>query len=145
MENLISFFASLPSLFGTSVATIIGLIFLDVVLGMAAALRTGQFQWDAMSRFYRTQVVPGLIGYVALSAAMLWVAPDLLGEASDLVTGAAITLAWGAVVSDLVTSIRGSFLTIYHRADKWDRDLQVALDSIEEDLDEPGEAEGMLP
>lgn len=137
MESLIAFFANLPALFGPSVATIIGLIFLDVVLGLAAALRTGQFQWDTMSRFYRTQVLPGLVGYTALSAAVLWVAPQLLGEASDLVSGAAITLAWGAVVADLVASIKGSILTVYHRADKWDRDLQVALDSFETPADEP--------
>lgn len=139
MENLIAFFANLPALFGPSVATIVGLIFLDVVLGLAAALRTGQFQWDAMSRFYRTQVVPGLVGYVALSAAVLWVAPQLLGEASDLVSGAAITLAWGAVVADLVSSIKNSLLTVYHRADEWERDLTDALDDIEEEL------EGTLP
>lgn len=133
--------STLPALFGPSVATIIGLIFLDVVLGLAAALRLGQFDLEALARFYRTQVLPALLGYVALSAATAWVAPALLGDAAELVSGTAITFAWAAVVGSLAASIRNSIMTLYYKKDEWERDFDTAVKSLEEEEGSLTEAE----
>ena len=40
------------------VKTLIGLILLDVVLGVAAALRIGVFNWRRLGQFYSSNVLP---------------------------------------------------------------------------------------
>lgn len=43
--------------------TLATLIAVDLVLGIAAALRNGQFDWQYVGTFYRTNVLPFLLGY----------------------------------------------------------------------------------
>jgi hypothetical protein len=38
-------------------------IVLDLVLGIAVAIKSGQFEWSKLASFYRTSVVPGLLGW----------------------------------------------------------------------------------
>lgn len=45
---------------------IVGLIVADVVTGIIAALRLGVFRWDKVFTFYRTMVVPAVLGYLVL-------------------------------------------------------------------------------
>src|SRR6476660_6947050 len=67
---------------------ILALIAVDLVTGVIAALRTGVFAWERLATFYRTNVLPGLLGYGlvyvlgALNAARL---PGLRGVV-DLLT-----------------------------------------------------------
>lgn len=131
------FFGSLPAIFGPTVATIIGLIFLDFVLGLAAALRLGEFSFEDLARFYKTQVLPGLLGYFALSASVGWVAPQLLGESAELVTTGALALAWAAVVGTLVSSIGNSLKTLYSGKDRYQRAFDAAISAIKLPEEQP--------
>ena len=47
-----------------------GLVFLDVVLAVAAALRTGSFNWAELAGWFRGMVAPYLIYYVGLVIAI---------------------------------------------------------------------------
>ena len=48
------------------VRLIFALILLDMISGIMAALRLGVFDWQRVALFYRTNVVPGILGYAAL-------------------------------------------------------------------------------
>ena len=48
------------------IIVILGLIALDLVLGVAAALKRKEFDWRKLGDFYLTTVAPKLIGYIAL-------------------------------------------------------------------------------
>jgi hypothetical protein len=88
--------------------TLVGLIVLDVLLGIASGLRQGQFQWSMMANFYKTDVLPDIIGWVAFVIATYLVAPELLGNYAGVVSQGVVTLAWGTIVVTLGVSIAKS-------------------------------------
>jgi len=56
--------------------TILVLILLDLATGVMAAIRAGVFKWKELVRFYRTNVLPYVLGYgVAWSLVRIgWIA-----------------------------------------------------------------------
>jgi len=87
------------------VGTVGGLILLDVVLGIAAAIRRGEFKWAEVARFYKTMIVPYLMGYLAFWLVAKVTTAELLGPAGWLVGEGAVTLTWAALVGALVASV----------------------------------------
>lgn len=88
--------------------TLLALIVLDVVLGIAAALRTGTFAWAEVGRFYRTTVVPIFLGYGALRATLPFISQELLGAPDTVATEAMASAFWLAGVGTLLSSIARS-------------------------------------
>jgi len=94
--------------FGDSrVMTILGLILLDVLLAVAAALRTGQFEPKRLADFYRTMVVPYVIGYLAFYLVSTYFIKDveLLGPYADVVGEGMVWMAWLALVGTLGAAV----------------------------------------
>lgn len=88
------------------VRAIVGLIALDFLLGLAAALRCREFDWRRVADFYQTNIFPYLIGYLAFYiAAKLIIDPALLGDWSNVVGEGMVTVAWVAIVASLGNSI----------------------------------------
>jgi len=87
------------------VRTLGGLIVLDVVLGIAAALRTGEFDWQEVGRFYTSMVLPMILGFAAVWFVTPYLVADLLGQYSEVLGQALVLLAWGTLVAQLVASI----------------------------------------
>ena len=85
--------------------TLLALIALDIVMGIAASIKRGSFAWDEVARFYRTSVVPIFLGYGALLVALPFVTDDLLGEGGQWLTTAALFAFWAFGVANLVASI----------------------------------------
>lgn len=86
---------------------ILGLIGLDVVLGVAAALKTGMFEWAKLGNFYKTMVAPYVLGYLAMYV-VFKVLPevlDIVGEAGNVAGEVMVTVAFAAIVVNLVASI----------------------------------------
>jgi hypothetical protein len=95
--------------------TLLGLIFLDVVLGIACAIRQGAFDWAKVANFYRSMVIPYILGYLALYVAIGFVIPPEAGEdLGGFVNQAAVTAAWVVLVANLAGSISKSFKALYH-------------------------------
>jgi hypothetical protein len=80
--------------------TILGLIVLDVVMGVAVAIKNGEFVWFKVGQFYRTMVAPYVIGYLALYV-MFGVVPGLEG----IVGEGLHAVAYGAIVVNLLGSV----------------------------------------
>lgn len=90
------------------VRAIVALIALDVLLGIAAALKSGEFDWQKIARFYQSNVVPYVLGYLAFYlAAKVIIDPTVLGDWADIVGESAITVAWAAILASLGNSILG--------------------------------------
>ena len=87
--DFLAFLSNIPALLGQHLSTLVGLVFLDLVLGVSVALRTGEFDVGSVAMFYKTNVLPFLIGYIGVTGAVMFVAPELLpgtsGEAFGLV------------------------------------------------------------
>ncbi len=99
------------------VLIILALIALDLVLGVASALKRREFAWSALGDFYLTNVIPKLLGYIGLSIVIRTVAgiDSLLGEGAQWV-------AFGVLAASLVGSIGANFREIY------EKDLPVSGD-----------------
>ena len=92
--------------------TILGLIFLDLVLGIAVALRNGVFQWDEVARFYKSTVLPVFLGYFAIRATLPYISAALLGDGGNWLTEVAATAFWLAGISSLLSSIVNSAMDL---------------------------------
>ena len=87
------------------VQTILGLIFVDVLLGIAAAIRLGEFDWRKLATYYETMVLPYLLGYLAFYTGAKVIVADLLGPQAYLVSEAMITMAWLTLIGSLAQRI----------------------------------------
>jgi len=88
---------------------IVALIGLDVVLGVAVAIKMGVFQWVELGRFYKTMVAPNVIGYLALYV-VFRLLPDALDELigvgpAEMTAQVLVTAAFGVIVVNLGASI----------------------------------------
>ena len=103
MEQVFAFVQSFLVNIG---APLIGiLIGLDVLLGVASAVKQGKFQWSKVWQFYRTMVIPYLISYVGIQVAIVLV-PDL-PDALDFIIAGLPGVAFAAIVGTLTTSVIG--------------------------------------
>jgi hypothetical protein len=88
---------------------LLALIAVDLVTGVIAALRTGVFQWQRIADFYRTNVLPGLVGYLlvyvlgSLNADRL---PELRGVIELLTQWVGAGLLVAALVASIGSNIR---------------------------------------
>ncbi len=97
------------------VRTLFGLILLDVVLGIAAAIRAEKFEWKRVGQFYKTMVIPYVLGYLAFWGAAFLLDPEWLGGAAwliDAMQWAPWTALVAALVGSIVVNIRGLSITI---------------------------------
>ena len=80
----------------------LGLIVLDVILGIAVALQRNEFDFKKIGEFYQTMVVPKFIGYQALHALFVVLpgtAGTFLGSGAD---AAAYLFAVGPIVASVI-------------------------------------------
>ena len=101
LELVIAFFTD------PRVQAIGALIIMDVVLGVAAALKAGDFDFKKVADFYQTNVVPYILGYLAfyIGTKIIVDPAAILGEWSHIVGEAAISVAWAAIIASLGGSI----------------------------------------
>jgi len=80
--------------------TIGALIVLDVLFGVWASIRAGEFDWNEVGRFYGSNVVPYVGGYLTV-----YVAAEFVPSATALVSEGIRTLLWAPLVANLVGSV----------------------------------------
>ncbi len=100
--DIAGFLAALPVILGQHLATIMGLIFMDVVIGVALAVKSGVFEWRSVARFYNSNVVPYVIGYAAVAGGLLFIAPELLpAGVADALSLVGTWLSFGAIAAQI--------------------------------------------
>lgn len=52
----------------TTTQMLFAFILADLILGIAAAIKLGKFDWGRLADFYRTKVVPFVLGYLLVYA-----------------------------------------------------------------------------
>lgn len=111
VENLIEVLKS------WHILLIIVLVVLDLLVGVSASMRKGEFKLVEVGQFYLTNILPYVIGYVAFSGALAylkWNPDDLavlnvaVGEVNlgDLI----VTLGGGLALGAVLVSIGGSII-----------------------------------
>jgi len=84
--------------------SILGLIAIDLSFGLAVAIKKGEFKLAELGRFYQTNVLPYLLGYMAVFSVLQYVPESVgfIGDGVDAVT-------FGAIITRLVGSIYRNF------------------------------------
>ncbi len=101
--DIAAFLANVPAILGQHLATILGLIFMDVVIGVALAVKEKRFAWNAVASFYSTNVLPYGLGYLAVAGGLLFISPELLPSGvGDALASIGTWLGFGAVASQIV-------------------------------------------
>jgi hypothetical protein len=105
---LIAFFTS------WQVKVLVGLIVLDLLLGVASALKAGVFELGKLANFYKTNIIPYVLGYLALYIVINYIIPpESLGDLGEPINEVAVLLAWATLVGSLVSSISKNFTALY--------------------------------
>jgi|Deesub1362A_J573_1020465.scaffolds.fasta_scaffold03070_9 hypothetical protein len=98
--------------FGAEIVMILGLVAADVLSGIGAALARKEFDWRRVADFYESNVIPKLIGWLALVVVSRTVVADLLPpDYSFLAPGveyagfAAVVIALGSSIVDNLRDI----------------------------------------
>ena len=92
-------------LLGLHVKTIAGLIVLDVVLGIAHAIKEKRFEFGYMADFYSTMVLPYVLAFAAFAGVAKLVSVELLGPWGYMVGDGMVNLAWLTIIAHLAESI----------------------------------------
>ena len=99
MELLEAFFAD------GRVSTILGLILLDVALAVAVAVQQGEFDPRRLAQFFRTMVLPYLIGYLGVYGAAYLLDERYLGPFAEALGAGFAWVAWLALVANLAADV----------------------------------------
>lgn len=91
----------LAGIFGIRMTTIMALIAADVIMAVALAINKGEFNWLKLLSFYRTNIVPYLLGYLAFSVLVSFASTELLGEYSVIAEQGTLWLVWTAIVKEI--------------------------------------------
>ncbi len=92
-------------------AGLVLLIVVDVLAGVAAALRTKKFNWTKLGDFYYTMIVPMLLGWLAFSL-LVFVLTNVTGfppEIGQAVATGVNGVSYLTLVGTLVASIKANF------------------------------------
>jgi hypothetical protein len=85
---------------------IAGSIFVDLGLGIARALRGGEFEWAHVANFYKTNVLPYVLGYLVLHLAISFmIPPDALGGMGAYLSPGLVNACWAVLMGALGASI----------------------------------------
>jgi len=85
---------------------LVGLIILDVLLGVAVAIRKKLFDWAQLGDFYLSMVLPMLIGWIGFIVITNLATTDVLGPVYGVIVGDVVIWAsWLAVVATIGKSI----------------------------------------
>jgi len=85
---------------------LVGLIILDVLLGVAVAIRKKLFDWSQLGDFYLSMVLPMLIGWVGFIIITNLASKEVLGPEFGVIVGDVVIWAsWLAVVATIGKSI----------------------------------------
>jgi len=102
-ESAVNFWQAVVDFFyGSMLPTILGLVALDVVFGVAASLKDGAFDWGKVAQFYKTMIAPYVLVYLAVFVALALV-PEL--EEYVTVVGISVATLFGSVTANLLASI----------------------------------------
>lgn len=83
---------------------IVGLIVVDVALGIAVAIKGKFFDWTQLGEFYRSMVVPYLLAYLVLRG-VLQAIPEIAGVGEGVVSDGLAAAAFGVIVYNLIGSV----------------------------------------
>lgn len=94
----------LPDSMALSLLVVIGLIFLDTVLGALDALFKGEFSFQKLGQFVRSSVAPYVVGLLAL--AVLAVLPTGQQQALAAAYYAAVAASVAKFIADILAKIK---------------------------------------
>lgn len=104
------------STYGVYIGGLVLLIAADLILGIASALKRKVFDWQVVSNFYRTNIIPKLLGWVAVTL-LAYAASGPVGQLLGPTVGqyfgpAAANGFYLAVVGSLLASIYSNYQEI---------------------------------
>src|SRR3972149_8849420 len=102
----LTWFEDLVRAAGPQVATLLALIAANTLLGIAVSIKQRTFEWSQGANFYVDDVIPKLLGYLAIRLVVEFADLSFLGpDLASLVEGGFLGAAWLAIVVSFGGSI----------------------------------------
>ncbi len=92
----------LPAALGPQITALLALVVVQVLLAVALAVRQKVFDWRLLADFYRSRVLPMLIGWLGFVILVKFATAEILGPTYGVMAGDGVSwAAWLAVVASL--------------------------------------------
>ena len=105
MDQVQAFLLKIGEVFGPQIMMVFALIAAQLISGIAVALKLGVFEWKKIGDFYRTVVLPMLLGWLTAAILAHFVIVDylpadlkVLGPGIEIVAFGAVVLSLGGAV-----------------------------------------------
>lgn len=103
------FFTSLVNKYGPPLGLLLLLLVVDIGTGIGSAVKRGEFRWRLVANFYRTNIMPNVVGWVMLTILSEGLTLGLSAYIPDAYQGLVATLlpagGYGLVFANLLSSI----------------------------------------
>ena len=104
----LTFFETIITSAGPQITTLLALIAANVLLGLGVAIKEKKFEWAKVANFYLSDILPKLVGYIAVLIIVEFGAMEYLGaDLAASLEGGLLMAAWLAIV----VSIGGDILS----------------------------------
>ena len=113
----LTFFEKIITAAGPQVTTLFALVAANFLLGLGVAIKEKKFEWAKVANLYLSDILPKIVGYVAVCIVVKFGALDHLGpNLSDAIGNGLLTAAWLAIVvsigGDLLAKLAALGITI---------------------------------
>jgi len=98
------FFQKVVEIAGPQLVTLFFLILVNFLLGVAVAVKLGNFDFSELGRFLQTEIVPKIIGWGGLKLLFTY-GSEGLGEFAGMLSNGLVDAVWGALVLALIGDI----------------------------------------
>jgi hypothetical protein len=116
MNAILTVLFSFWSEIAPKLATLAGLILLDVLLGISLAVRQKRFQWSAVGAFYYTMILPYLISWTGFVLVLQFINVNLVPPGYQEWLIGLGNLGWVVIVLTILGSIKRNGVGLYGEA-----------------------------
>lgn len=101
--------------FVRSLIGVLVLVAVDWLFGVIKAIKAGEFEWARMGDFYKTSVVPYVLGWLVLHVAVRLIGLFGLDEVSPILTDAISTGAYGILLVAMAAQVIDKIKSVFGR------------------------------
>jgi hypothetical protein len=114
IASLLVFLAQFWAVVSVGLYGLLGLIILQVVLGVSLAIKTRVFEWKKLGDFYTTYIIPFVLSWLAFAfVSGMGIASIIDAPANMYVSLTLVGMVYAAIVIKLITKIRETAVALY--------------------------------
>lgn len=137
MEQIKAFIELIRAAFGPQIMAILGLTLARVILAVAVAFKSGDFDLKKLADFFRTMIIPGLLAWLACAILVQFVLSEYLGDLGPMIGSTAFLALVGSYVAAIVQNLQELGVVMPQRAQGLLKTLGIQAEPVSKTMELP--------